>query len=451
MLVVLCTYLTPFFFESLNLGSFLSYAKGLSDWSFSSSRFWKSIVVPHCFFSGFCGVMYFGGLSNKSPLLRLAVPIYWFLGYLLFLILLELAQVFIPGRTVSGGDVFIHLIAFGAGFLVGGVFQTAFGFCKIADRFSLKCVVVWVLVLVYLSIYPLSFSEDPDGSLLQRFVQSLKEAPRKSDLVANLLLGWPIAWILLDALQSKRHAGPHQEGQPYVGIDGRISGSPAKYVQHIGLVLILVMLGGLFVETLQHFFAQRFPSLLDVVFQMLGALLASAIFFALGLNRFHSAGMLLRYLGRRSLLELMCLWGVLGFLVFEWTPWVPSIEISTLREGIRELVLPLAQADYPWDLHWQSYPLSVLAVFFFSLFAGLAIRMLIRPVFGSSRIGSVCSILGCFFGLFVELGKVVVATKYATPLLVLAALIGGLLLSICFLFLSLSSQPSKQQTQESGA
>jgi len=408
LLVIACTYLTPFFFEWIPLKIFIRDARGISDWSFSADRFWRSSVVPHCFFSGYILSMW---LALGYTLER---RIWWIVaaagGMVLYLISLELLQVLIPGRTISGGDVLIHLIAYTAGAALGGSLVYCFRFTHSSLHFSLQCIGVWVFVLIYLSIYPISFKTDRSGSLMESFLLSLKEIPSKSDILANLLLGCPIALLYLDALgaQADSRKGLTKVDCPLVS------------------VLTLVFIAALSVETIQYFFAERHPSLYDILFQMLGAASVCGIFMRLQLGRIGIHRQVLEWLeGLRSSGVALIAFSV-GFLIFEWTPWFPSIELSTMKESVKELVLPLTTPDYPWDLHWAANRLGIASVFACSVTISISWYMFLRSnrnaIQPTIKIMSMVS----FYGLAVELGKVVISTKNATPLLILSSFFGGL-------------------------
>lgn len=408
LLVIACTYLTPFFFEWIPLKIFIRDARGISDWSFSADRFWRSSVVPHCFFSGYILSMW---LALGYTLER---RIWWIVaaagGMVLYLISLELLQVLIPGRTISGGDVLIHLIAYTAGAALGGSLVYCFRFTHSSLHFSLQCIGVWVFVLIYLSIYPISFKTDRSGSLMESFLLSLKEIPSKSDILANLLLGCPIALLYLDALgaQADSRKGLTKVDCPLVS------------------VLTLVFIAALSVETIQYFFAERHPNLYDILFQVLGAASVCGIFMGLNRGRIGIHRQVLEFLvGLRSSGVALIAFSV-GFLIFEWTPWFPSIELSTIKESVKELVLPLTTPDYPWDLHWETSRLGISFVFACSVTISTSWYMLLRSnrntIQPTIKIMSMIS----FYGLAVELGKVVISSKNATPLLVLSSFFGGL-------------------------
>jgi VanZ family protein len=331
-------------------------------------------------------------------------------GMVLYLISLELLQVLIPGRTISGGDVLIHLIAYTAGAALGGSLVYCFRFTHSSLHFSLQCIGVWVFVLIYLSIYPISFKTDRSGSLMESFLLSLKEIPSKSDILANLLLGCPIALLYLDALgaQADSRKGLTKVDCPLVS------------------VLTLVFIAALSVETIQYFFAERHPSLYDILFQVLGAASVCGIFMGLNRGRIGIHRQVLEFLvGLRSSGVALIAFSV-GFLIFEWTPWFPSIELSTIKESVKELVLPLTTPDYPWDLHWETSRLGISFVFACSVTISTSWYMLLRSnrntIQPTIKIMSMIS----FYGLAVELGKVVISSKNATPLLVLSSFFGGL-------------------------
>jgi len=408
LLVIACTYLTPFFFEWIPLKIFIRDARGISDWSFSADRFWRSSVVPHCFFSGYILSMW---LALGYTLER---RIWWIVaaagGMVLYLISLELLQVLIPGRTISGGDVLIHLIAYTAGAALGGSLVYCFRFTHSSLHFSLQCIGVWVFVLIYLSIYPISFKTDRSGSLMESFLLSLKEIPSKSDILANLLLGCPIALLYLDALgaQADSRKGLTKVDCPLVS------------------VLTLVFIAALSVETIQYFFAERHPSLYDILFQMLGAASVCGIFMRLQLGRIGIHRQVLEWLEGLHSSGIALIAFSVGFLIFEWTPWFPSIELSTMKESVKELVLPLTTPDYPWDLHWAANRLGIASVFACSVTISISWYMFLRSnrnaIQPTIKIMSMVS----FYGLAVELGKVVISTKNATPLLILSSFFGGL-------------------------
>ena len=413
LLVIACTYLTPFFFEWIPLNIFIRDARGISDWSFSADRFWRSSVVPHCFFSGYILSMWLasGWLALSDTLER---RIWWIVaaagGIVLYLISLELLQVLIPGRTISGGDVLIHLIAYTAGAALGGSLVYGLRFTHSNLHFSLQCIGVWVFVLIYLSIYPISLTTDRSGSLMESFLLSLKEIPRTSDMLANLLLGCPVAILYLDSLGAQTDSR------------NRLT----KGMRSVVSVLTFVFIAALSAETLQYFFAERHPSLYDILFQVLGAAGVCGIFMRLHLGRIGIHRQVLECLVelRSSAVALIAF--SVGFLIFEWTPWFPSIELSTIKESVKEMVLPLTTPDYPWDLHWEASRLGIGFVFACSLTISISWYMFLRSnrnaIQPTIKIMSMVS----FYGLAVELGKVVISTKNATPLLVLSSFFGGL-------------------------
>ena len=413
LLVIACTYLTPFFFEWIPLNIFLRDARGISDWSFSADRFWRSSVVPHCFFSGYILSMWLasGWLASGDTLER---RIWWIVaaevGIVLYLISLELLQVLIPGRTISGGDVLIHLIAYTVGAALGGSLVYCFRFAHSSLHFSLQCIGVWVFVLIYLSIYPISLRTDRSGSLMEGFLLSLKEMPRKSDMLANLLLGCPIALLYLNAL-----------GEQTDSRKGLIKG-----MRPVVSVLTFVFIAALSVEAIQYFFAERHPSLYDILFQVLGAASVCGIFMRLNWGRIGIHRQVLECLaGLRSSGVALIAFSV-GFLIFEWTPWFPSIEVSTIKESVWELVLPLTTPDYPWDLHWEASRLGIAFVFACSVTISISWYMLLRSSRNAIQPTIKIMSMVSFYCLAVELGKVVISTKNATPLLILSSFFGGL-------------------------
>ena len=115
-----------------------------------------------------------------------------------------------------------------------------------------------------------------------------------------------------------------------------------------------------------------------------------------------------------------------GFLIFEWTPWFPSIEVSTIKASVRELVLPFTTPDYPWDLHWEASRLGIAFVFACSVTISISWYMLLRSSRNAIQPTIKIMSMVSFYGLAVELGKVVISTKNATPLLVLSSFCGGL-------------------------
>ena len=408
LLVIACTYLTPFFFEWIPLNIILRDAGGIADWSFSADRFWRSSVVPHCFFSGYILSMC---LASGDTLER---RIWWIVaaagGIVLYFISLELLQVLIPGRTISGGDLLIHLIAYTAGAALGGSLVYGLRFTHSNLHFSLQCIGVWVFVLIYLSIYPISLTTDRSGSLMESFLPSLKEIPRTSDMLANLLLGCPVAILYLDALGAQTDSR------------NRLT----KGIRSVVSVLTFVFIAALSAETLQYFFAERHPSLYDILFQVLGAATVCGILIRLNWDRIGIHRQVLECLVelRSSAVALIAF--SVGFLIFEWTPWFPSIELSTIKESVKEMVLPFTTPDYPWDLHWEASSLGIAFVFACSVTISISWYMLLRSnrnaIQPTIKIMSMVS----FYGLAVELGKVVISTKNATPLLVLSSFFGGL-------------------------
>ena len=417
LLVIACTYLTPFFFEWIPLTIFIRDAQGIANWSFSADRFWRSSVAPHCFFSGYILSMLLavGDGVVRRPQQILAVTS----GTFLYLLSLELLQVLIPGRTISGGDVLIHLIAYSAGALLGFLLYYCVGYTDKGMHFPLKCLGVWVFVLVYLSIYPISLKTDGNRSLLNRFLFASREIPSKSDVLANFLLGWPSAWLYLEAVGTRS--------------DRKLT--PAKSVQTVVCVLAIVFFTALFVETIQHFFAERYPSFYDILLQVLGAASVCWIFMRFRANRIGIHLQLLEALGRLTSRSVALIAFSIGFLVFEWTPWFPSIEVSTIKDGVRELVLPFVTSNYPWDLHWEANRLGIAFVFACSAATGIFWYMLLRSNRNRIRSSMTLMAIAPFYGLAVELGKVLISTKNVTPLLVLSCFLAGLLVFIGILVL----------------
>jgi VanZ family protein len=408
LLVIACTYLTPFFFEWIPLNIFLRDASGIADSSFSADRFWRSSVVPHCFFSGYILSM---RLASGGTLER---RIWWIVAaegaIVLYLISLELLQVLIPGRTISGGDVLIHLIAYTAGAALGGSLVYCLRFTHSGLHFSSQCIGVWVFVLIYLSIYPISFRTDRSGSLMETFLLSLKAIPRKSDVLANLLLGCPIALLYLDALGAQKES---RNGW-------------TKGMRPVVSVLTLVFIAALSVETIQYFFAERYPSLYDILFQLLGAASVWGIFRRIYRGRIGIQRQVLDYLGGMRSSGVALIAFSVGFLIFEWTPWFPSIEVSTIKESVRELVLPFTTPDYPWDLHWEANRLGIAFVFACSVTISISWYMLLRSTPNAIQPTIKIMSMVSFYGLAVELGKVVISTKNVTPVLILSSFFGGL-------------------------
>jgi VanZ family protein len=423
LVVVFCTYLNPLFFENIPWGIFCRDVQGIMNLHFSSQRFWQSVVVPHCFFSGYTLTMLVQVGRSRFDRFRRAIR--FFSVVVLYLILIELIQVLVPGRTISGGDILIHLIAYGAGILMGVVLLNYIKFTEHSLHFPWKCIVGWLFVLVYLSIYPIELRAEAKGSLTKVFLHSVAEFPAKSDMLANILLGMPIALLYL--------AGNRDLKDP-------ISHHPRNWRAILGITS-MVLGAAMFVETMQYFFDQRHPSLYDVVFQGLGSALAIGIcaYYSVDCRR-----LLLEFIGflgylKKSHVGLLAF--AIGFLVFEWTPWFPSIEISAIKHGLRDLVLPLTPVEYPWDLHWEASKWNALFVFLASLLTGVAWYIVLK---GSQKKIMADSFLynsASFYGLFVELGKVIVSTKNATPILVIATLIAGLLVRVSIAILERRGRP----------
>jgi hypothetical protein len=229
-------------------------------------------------------------------------------------------------------------------------------------------------------------------------------------MLANLLLGCPIALLYLDALGAQTDS---RKGL-------------TKGMRPVVFIVTFVFIAALSVETIQYFFAERYPSLYDILFQVLGAASVCGIFMRLYPARIGIHRQVLECLvGLRSSGIALIAFTV-GFLIFEWTPWFPSIELSTIKESVKELVLPLTTPDYPWDLHWEASRLGIAFVFGCSVTISISWYMLLRSnrdaIQPTIKIMSMVS----FYGLAVELGKVVISTKNATPLLILSSFFGGL-------------------------
>ena len=144
---------------------------------------------------------------------------------------------------------------------------------------------------------------------------------------------------------------------------------------------------------------------------------------------------LLEALGRLTSRSVALISFSIGFLVFEWTPWFPSIEVSTIKDGVRELVLPFVTSNYPWDLHWEANRLGIAFVFACSAATGIFWYMLLRSNRNRIRSSMTLMAIAPFYGLAVELGKVLISTKNVTPLLVLSCFLAGLLVFIGILVL----------------
>ncbi len=369
------------------------------------------MVVPHCFFSGFVSVFFLQQNANTSlkVVKRLSLML---IGYLVFFILLEIIQIFIPGRTISGADVIFHVIGVTSGAITGVVFGRSIVFAQRKTQLKLKFFSMWLFLLIYLSIYPMTFNEGQDQPLTVMLIDSLRATPRKGDVIANLLLGWPPAWIVLDLL-SERKAG--STGRGY------------GFLVNSFCVVIVVTATAICVEMLQFYFAERVPSLYDIIFQGAGASIAVVI---LTISRFVEMLPMVEIVSRLGKMEAKAVFMIaflICFVCFEWTPWFPSIELSSIRDGLRELSLPFTNENYPWDLHWSANRLGVISIFLCSSFAGFACDLILRDQIPPGIFSLVIRLSFCFYGLAVELGKVVVSTKIATPILVLASICGGLL------------------------
>jgi hypothetical protein len=104
--------------------------------------------------------------------------------------------------------------------------------------------------------------------------------------------------------------------------------------------------------------------------------------------------------------------------------------MSTVKEGIRELVMPLTQNDYPWDLHWQSNRFWIISIFVTSALAAVAWNILLRSYRNQSILNWLITLSLCFFGVGLEIGKVFISTKHATPLYLIASVSGGVMVLV---------------------
>ncbi len=430
LLVIAFTYLSPFFFEWISARIFIRELHSIWDWGFSWNRFWKSLVAPHCFFSGFVSVFLLK-TQMEADWQSVIKAIILYFGYIALCFSLEIIQVFIPGRTIAGGDILIHMIAVFAGAAVGAFFYKFTKTQNTKFHFTLKCFAICFLILTYLSIYPICLIESKDRPLVSRLIDSIQEFPRKSDFIANVLLGWPTAWIILSLIKLR-------------GTEKSIKGM--KFLIHSAMVVLITVTTALVVESLQCFYAERVPSLYDVVFQGLGAWIASAVYFKLGFHEISLVLVILKCLGQLKLRHLSMIAFLMGFVCFEWIPWFPSIEVSSLRDGVREILLPLTESSYPWDLHWHANSSGIVALFFCSALAGIACNTILLDQLQPNTLRIVMSFATCFFGVVIESGKMIVSTKNATPILFVASIAGGLIAALILMFrngFKMGQAPSK--------
>jgi len=120
--------------------------------------------------------------------------------------------------------------------------------------------------------------------------------------------------------------------------------------------------------------------------------------------------------------------------------------VSSLRDGVREILLPLTESSYPWDLHWHANSSGIVALFFCSALAGIACNTILLDQLQPNTLRIVMSFATCFFGVVIESGKMIVSTKNATPILFVASIAGGLIAALILMFrngFKMGQAPSK--------
>ena len=174
--------------------------------------------------------------------------------------------------------------------------------------------VLYALLLIYGTLYPLTGWVVPDDSPWSLLLGARARYASRSDIVTNVLVYIPFGLLLAQGFI--RHRSPWITLTLAAGVGGLLS---------------------IALELLQAYLPSRVPSLLDVAFNTGGAFIGAAVSVALGPETMHRRW--LRTLRQEYIapgrLPLLGLFTVLLWTASQLTPFVPSLDVGHLREGLK--------------------------------------------------------------------------------------------------------------------
>lgn len=261
------------------------------------------------------------------------------------------------------------------------------------SRFILFLAVIYAALLVYGTLFPLSGWRAPSLSpwelMLGRGLRSIS----KPDLLTNLLIYAPLGYLAFLGLR-------HRLGTP-----GALTTAAA-----VGFFLSFGL------EYLQAYLPGRVPSALDLLLNGVGALAGAALCALLRPQRplgrlwqgWRTRTLNSGYVSDLGLLTLL-LWAL-----SQLTPLVPSLDVGTLRHGLKPLWFTLTAQQSLQPMQLASYAFMVVGL-------GMVARSLIRPSSGRQFL---------FFVAAVLLLKVPVIGRQLSAEALAGAVLGGIVLSL---------------------
>lgn len=253
---------------------------------------------------------------------------------------------------------------------------------------------LYILFIIYGSLFPLAGWRLPEQSLLENWQQAIGRHISRSDLLTNLMVYVPLGFLLSSVISSR--------------------------FGHFGRILLTVILGSLLslsMEYLQLFLPARTSSPIDLLLNVLSTLLGGLSFSWLGAgsslgeqfgdwrqNRFND--------GRVTDIGLavIVLWGAA-----QLAPFVPSLDVGDLKNGLKPLWLTLHDLSRFNGYRAVTYALNITSLG--------AVLLLILKLHGKAPVW-----LGLFCGI-VLLGKTTVAGRQLS-LEALVGLVFGVLLTV---------------------
>ncbi|MES2322131.1 MAG: VanZ family protein [Pseudomonadota bacterium] len=259
-----------------------------------------------------------------------------------------------------------------------------------------RLAILFVVLIVYGSLYPFSGWQALHGAPLFGFLGALPDYIEKADVVQNVLAYIPFGLFTVAALRR------------------RVAGGTA-----LGLALLAGGLLSLTMESLQQWLPSRDASLADLALNLLGTQAGAML--ALVLNGHSWAGARLLDLRRQWLrggtlanlgLGALALWAL-----SQTSPLVPSFDVGQLRSALAPLYWAVLQPG-----RIELLQLLVYACYLAAL--GLMLRLLVRPERSALWLFSL--VVALVFGL-----KVLMQSRQLGPEAVLGAGAAWLALALC--------------------